>query len=483
MMITDECPIGRLTIDMLSDDVLLYIFDLYRQESMAVYDIWPWHVLVHVCQRWRHVIFAWPHHLDLQLRYRSGTDVVKALDILPANLLINIRSGLRADLENWDDIVAALGHRDRITGIELTCGTMLQLERCTAVMQEPFPFLRTLDLYCDENDSDAPVVLGAFLGRSAPRLQKITLCRVPFPTLPELLLSTKDLVGLDLVNITSAGYIPPDALATCLSMLKRLEHIGVCFQSVKSFPTLTNRPPPPVICAVFPALITFVFKGVSEYLEDLIARIDAPLLHYFFLQFFYQPNFDTPQVSQFLRRVENFKPPLTADIHFHDCTVGASEAVSLSGCNFFLRLHRDWLFRKLVMLEQIFSQCFPHTSHVLRLRLKLNKEYNSEESEPGPQVSALWLRFLQIFNAVQILDVIDEELVHDIAYVLGELTGERAAEVLPLLRTVVFHGPGYIRPSVNHLLGPFIDARKLSDHPVAVSWMLERGRGSILDNE
>ena len=83
---------------------------------------------------------------------------------------------------------------------------MLQLERCTVVMQEPFPVLRTLFLHCDENDSEAPVVLGALfkLGGSAPLLQKITLWRVPFPTLPKLLLSTTDLVELSILTRSQA---------------------------------------------------------------------------------------------------------------------------------------------------------------------------------------------------------------------------------------------------------------------------------------
>ena len=462
MMITDECSIGRLTIDMLSDDVLLYIFDLYRQELKDVHNIWPWHALIHVCQRWRHVIFAWPHHLDLQLDCRSGIGVAKALDIWPANLLINIRSDL--DLENGDDIVAALGHRDRIAGIEMTCTTMLQLERCTAVMQEPFPLLRTLSFRYFKNDHGAPVVLGAFLGGSAPRLQKITLWCVPFPTLPELLLSTKDLVELNLDKITSAGYISPDALATSLSMLKGLEHIGVSFQSFKSFPSLTNRPPPPLIRAVLPALKTFVFRGISKYSEDLIARIDAPLLLYFSLQFFYQPIFDIPQVPQFLCCVEKFKSPLTADIDFFKYTIVVS-LFSL-GCNFFLRFHCTGFNEQLLLLKQICTQFFPHTTHVHHL--KLNREYTFG---PGREDSALWLGFFRPFNAVQVLDVIGDKLGVDIACVLGGLTAGRAAEALPMLHTVVLHGPEQTNPLVTRLSRLFIDARKLSDHPVAISWI------------
>ena len=303
---------------MLSDDILLYIFDIYRQGSKEVDDIWPWHPLVHVSQRWRHVIFAFPHHLDLQLDCGPGTAMAKALGIWPANVLINIRSDL--NFENGDDIIATLasGHRDRIVRIDMTCRTMPQLERCTAAMQEPFPVLRVLFLGCDENDGDAPVVIGALLGGSAPRLQAIELRRISFPTLPKLLLSTDDLTFLSLDEITSAGYISPDALATCLSMLKRLEFIGVIFLSLDSFPSLTNQSPPPRTRAVLPALKTFVFEGVSEYSEDLIARIDTPLLSSFGLQFFYQPIFDIPQVPQFLRCVEKFKPPLTADIYFLD---------------------------------------------------------------------------------------------------------------------------------------------------------------------
>jgi len=315
-----------------------------------------------------------------------------------------------------------------------------------------FPWLR-------RNDGDAPVVIGALLGGSAPRLQAIELRRISFPTLPKLLLSTDDLTFLSLDEITSAGYISPDALATCLSMLKRLEFIGVIFLSLDSFPSLTNQSPPPRTRAVLPALTTFVFEGVSEYSEDLIARIDTPLLSSFGLQFFYQPIFDIPQVPQFLRCVEKFKPPLTADIYFLDLAVVAR--FDSPGCDdVFLRFDCTGLARQLLLLERIYAQCLPHTSHVNHL--KLNR-YNTSES--GQQDFALWLEFLRPFNAVRILDVTNVELEADIACVLGGLTAERAAEVLPMLCTVVLHEPEETEP----LLRPFIDARKLSDQPVAVS--------------
>jgi len=54
---------GRWEIDDLSDDLLIYIFGLYRREFSYYYDTWPW---LHVCKRWRRdgITFAWPHHID-----------------------------------------------------------------------------------------------------------------------------------------------------------------------------------------------------------------------------------------------------------------------------------------------------------------------------------------------------------------------------------------------------------------------------------
>jgi hypothetical protein len=126
---------------------------------------------------------------------------------------------------------------------------------------------------------------------SAPRLQKLELWNVPFPTLPKFLLSANDLVDLHLEKITGAGYISPDTMAACLSVLRRLRSVRISFDPRSSFPNQTNQHPPPVTRTVLPALASFVFEGLSEYSEELISRIDAPLLNQLHLSFFYQPTF------------------------------------------------------------------------------------------------------------------------------------------------------------------------------------------------
>jgi len=143
---------------------------------------------------------------------------------------------LKREGPGGDDIISALEHRDCIAGIDLFGLTKRQLKRCAALMQEPFQSLRNLCLSCCEEVQDASVMTDTFLGGSAPHLQVIELCHIPFPTLPKLLLSANNLVRLSLEGITRAGYIFPNVMATCLVMLTRLNSFNISFRSQRSFP-------------------------------------------------------------------------------------------------------------------------------------------------------------------------------------------------------------------------------------------------------
>ena len=49
--------------------------------------------------------------------------------------------------------------------------------------------------------------------------------------------------------------------------------------------------------SLLPVLTALQFRGVGEYLEDLLARIDAPLLDYLDITLFHQLIFNAPQVT------------------------------------------------------------------------------------------------------------------------------------------------------------------------------------------
>jgi len=291
-------------INKLSDDILLEIFDLYRIAVVESWDhSWTWHTLVHTCRRWRHIIFASPKRLDLRLLCTYGTPVRRILHCWPPTLPIIINYWDSVEFmhpapEDEDNIIAALEQADRVSRVEVVLSRS-QLVKLVAVMQGPFPSLTYLRLR--SVDETAPVLPRGLLGGSASTLRDISLDGIPFPALPRLLLSAHDLVSLRLWRIPDSGYISPQAIITCLSTLVRLEWLAIGFRSPISA-SHRNRPPTPSTRVILPSLTQFNFQGVSEYLEDLSARIDVPQLEHAGITFLNQLIFDIPQLSLFAHR-------------------------------------------------------------------------------------------------------------------------------------------------------------------------------------
>ena len=98
-----------------------------------------------------------------------------------------------------DNIIPALERNDRVCQIRLNFLSSLQLEYVTdsAAMNEPFPELT--DLLRVTYDKQRPVLHDLFLGGTAPRLRLLGLDDVPFPGLPNLLLSAIQLVNLTVI--------------------------------------------------------------------------------------------------------------------------------------------------------------------------------------------------------------------------------------------------------------------------------------------
>src|SRR6266576_4619959 len=115
--IADWCGIGRVTIDMLPDVALLEIFDCYVNQAREDEEDWPptkiqaWDTLVHVCQKWRSVVFGSPHRLDLRLLCTDKTPVKETLAVLPPLPIVIVQMGQPT---HTDNIIAALEHNDRV---------------------------------------------------------------------------------------------------------------------------------------------------------------------------------------------------------------------------------------------------------------------------------------------------------------------------------------------------------------------------------
>lgn len=312
----------------LPNNILLEIFSFYRQTSKELGDSpWKWKTLVHVCQRWRHIVYASPRRLDLWLLCKHGTPVRRILDCWPSlPIVIKYWASLEfrpPSLEDEEDVLAALGHPNRVRGVQIAITSSLW-EKVASQMHVPFPELTSLSLWSDTRT--VPVLPNTFLGGSAPCLKHLSLIGIPFPDLPKLLLSTSDLSSLQLLEVPDAGYIPPDVMTSRLSALTDLRMLCIEFHSPTSHRDNGRWPRPPPNRITLPNLTCFNFRGVSEYLEDLVLRIDTPSLNHVNITFFNQLIFHVPHLSQFICRMEILKSAKVAEM---ESSFGSGVSITL----------------------------------------------------------------------------------------------------------------------------------------------------------
>jgi hypothetical protein len=461
----DWSDLARATIDMLPNVALLEIFDSYIDWA----GINAWRTLVHVCRKWRNIVFGPPRRLDLQLYCTPRLPVREMLDIWP--LLPLFMEAFRHemwDVGRLDNVVAALERNDRICQLNLIDISSSQIEKVLPAMQQPFPALIHLDFrFGYEIDETAPVIPASFLGGSAPRLQTLKLMHVPFPGLPKFLLSATHLVHLLLSEIPHSGYFSPGAIVTSLSVLTRLEGVVIDFESPRSRPDQKGRHPPPATRTLLPVLTVLRFKGASEYLEDLVAQIDAPLLGTLDITFFHQLIFETPRLIQFFSRTPKLQTHDKAQVFFSDQDVSIilpqafDRRVDLGiSCR-----QSGW---QLSSLAQVCSSSVHQTLFPALEYLHIVEDRFSRVNWQDDVESSQWLELLYPFTSVKRL-YISREFVPRIAPALQELVaGERVTEVLPALQTLVLEEPLPSGP-VQETVGQFVAARQLAGHPVTVS--------------
>ena len=366
-----------------------------------------------------------------------------------------------------DNIFAALNHPGRVRRINLD-RISLPLNLLATVMQEPFPALESLSLWADGETSESALP-NTFLGGSAPRLQSLILHHVPFPTLPGLLLSSNHIVDLHLLRIPHTGYISPEAIVACVSALTKLMVLSIGFESPASRPDPRTRCPPPLTRAVLPALVNFDFRGVSEYLEDLVARIDAPLLNVVKITLFNQLVFDIRQLPLFLHApilmsynqaemhfdsgyVEiKFRPPTqrsTSPDEFLDLKISCRGV--------------DW---QVSSMAQTCNQLSLLLCGIEQLDIRDSFSL-SESTWQVDMDDTQWLELFLPFTVVKILRM-SRNFGPLIVSALQGLGGELAKEVLPTLGDLYLEG---YQPSesVPTDIEPFLTARKCADRPVAL---------------
>ena len=450
-------------VDMLPDDVLLTIFDSYVDKHMFGRG---WQTLVHVCRQWRSVVFGSPRRLNLGLFCGAGTPGRDTLDVWPAfPLVIDCRflSDLRIEME--DIMVAVLERSDRVHKICLGGMSGSALEKVSAAMQVPFPELTDLQLWLhrDEIHETVPVLPDSLLGGSAPRLRQLELYDIPFPGLPKLLLSATHLVDLDLIDIPDSGYFSPGAMVTALPALTNLWRLRLEFRSPRSHPDPASRSPPPLIPFVFPVLTHVSFTGVCEYLDDLVAHIDAPRLGNLGINFFNQNVFNTPHLAQFISRTPKLKLPKEVHLTFDAEHAAVQFQPGTGGEYLYVGIQCREYDRQVSSVEQVCTSCLRLLSALENLYIY---EGYSAEPEWGDNIENMrWLELLHPFPGVKNL-YLSNEVARCIGTALQELVGGTATEVLPTLEYIFLKGlepPRRVREGIDQ----FVATRQVTGHPIA----------------
>ncbi|KAH9977079.1 hypothetical protein BGW80DRAFT_1287125 [Lactifluus volemus] len=470
------------TIDILPEDVLLEVFESYRQgleQRYFYYDselTWNgkhgWLKLAHVCRKWRSIVLSSSFRSSLQPKLvfsmcwdHDSNRNVSILTRLPP-LPIVIYSPMLLHWQHEEPkkrkrAVSALRYSDRVCKIVLDCSDLM-LDNVRRAMSGPFPALESLELFDSSHRIFIiPATLKLF-GGSVPSLRHLDLRYVSRVACISSLPSTPGLIYLRL----NLGCPPPPAsLRTLLQGMPCLRHLQI---SLSFCPLLLPTRP----AAIFHlSRLTYLsYDGHKRYLEDLVAGLAAPSLQYFRIDlrnsYFSEP---VPHLSRFISNIEG----QFLSVHVLIPTTGNPWIICEDSHSpdhiireILVRTVQDGpalLCAKLSTAEQVL---FQHVYPQLHSNLK---------SRPSADATSPWLGFFQQLRSVKILKM-HSDFLHDVAQAFVQEGGESPLHFLPSLEEIEIELHPLDRAcndtweEVLSIFSSFVAARQHAGCPVRISW-------------
>lgn len=464
----------RITIDKLSEDILLEIFDAYRQlyEHQPHYEnFWNsrdgWFKLTHVCQSWRHVVHSSPSRLDVHLLFTphrsSRVTMLKSLPPFPILVDHSLADG--ADREQSLALAAlAPRNRDRVHGISLRRKRRTYMDKLLRALSHPFPELESL-IIDSSYDHDFELILpDTFLSGSAPGLRRLTLRDVVPRCLPPLLSFTTDLVELFL-TLRAPRYALPEASLIAnlqrLSCLHRLELRLMYTHVVGSFPVSLAEPRDIV---PLPNLMQFVFSGQTHYLETLVVELATPRMQYLNANFGDKAyTFPIPHLCRLI---------CDTKIQFiFVCLELLSHQVKFTAETRSKSVHAS---------AQSFNIIFPEDTSFEEMGNRLSGPLTTVEELVviGGMRHVQWRRFFNRIQQVKLIQVSSQAAI-EVAHSFQPDDQAIAMDVLPALEQVKVQMPhipplseNYINPylTIPNAFEPLIAARRRVGRPITLSF-------------
>ena len=430
---------------------------------------------MHICRKWRRIVFASQRALQFRLLFTHGTPVLKTLDCWPT-VSIAVQYGGSPALdpptpEDEGNIMAALKHSDRVTSIRLT--VTRSLLKTVSVTSRPFSGLE--DLVLLSRDS-APLTLPSTF-RWGPHLRRLHSTRIAIPALLRLLYSSKNLVDLQLHEVLNLWHFSPEMLSNALSGMVQLRSLSLHFLST---PGYRISPPPPGKCVVLPALTRFNFRGNTQYLEGLVARIDAPRLGDIEITFVNEMTFELSALSVFIDRIEMHKSYRRADILSSDHRISITLTQPAAPTCLKFHLLCEELSYQLLSMARICVHFSTFLFDVEDLRISAERSAHQEGL-----YNEQWLKRINSFSNVKWLQV-SGNLSTNVIYSLQRPDG-RPASVLPSLHKLYIPQPGPSYAPLREAVVSFMITRRLAGHSIVVEYERLRhisglhGTGTVYD--
>ncbi|KAF8502823.1 hypothetical protein F5888DRAFT_1631905 [Russula emetica] len=478
--VANAIPESGASMDIiLDDDSLLNVFFLYRPFKFLVgededdatearifggkggwvHEQW-WYKLAHVCQRWRNLLLGSASYLGLCLVCTYGTPVADMLTHSPSLPLVidYFDKNREITVEDEEGLVLALQECDRIRRVRLRM-PLASLQKVLIAIEEEYPILEFLFMAPSSGNGTTLKLTETF---GAPHLRHLVLMGFTIPTESRLLTTAVDLVVLCLFIDCPSTYFQPNSLLRWISFMPQLKTLRIALPPVPNRDVVRQAMRTPITTPIIlPNIRSFVFRGVSAYIEALIHRITTPNLETLDIELFNQLTFSIPRLLQFVLRTENLRFD-SAKFQFFRGRVEVKVYLREEAKTYALSIRvdcwpLDWQISSVAQISSGHNQVFSAVKY-----LTLDHEEHSRSFREYNEVDLTnWRQLFRSFSNVKSLRV-EDGLVEGVSRCLQLDDGEHPLELLPELQNVTYS----VKNNAGHTFTPFIDARKSAGHHV-----------------
>ena len=409
---------------------------------------------MHICHKWRRIVFSYEQSLQLRLFCTYGTPVKTTLDCWPRALPIVVDYGGSPEFdpptqEEENDIMAALNQPDRVHSISLTITSSL-LGKLSAI-KRPFSKLEHLILLSlDDVQLTLPNTF-----RWGQCLRRLHSTRIVIPAFVRSYYSS--IMDLQLHEVPNPWHLSRNAFLDALSRMAQLRSLSLYFLPTSDHVTvsLTSRNR-----VVFTALTRFKYRGFVRDFEDLVARIDTPRLEDIEVTFSNKYTLYCSVLTRFINRIEMSKSYRQARLLFSESAISVSLTQPEARTRIKFQLFCEPFPLQLSSMTRIVNQFSALLLDVQDLLVAVTPQSRQEDIS----YTGRWLTLLHLFEGVKWL------------YLVGNLSIEIVRilqlynAVLPALRGIYIPQPGPRHVPLREALVSFMTSRRLSGHPIAVEY-------------